>query len=222
MSSSNHDRDVPPTSAPLHVGHVAAPRQRIQSGHYAVDLSNTHDDESTARAPWDDLVHCPSGAAEIRVPGRQPVVRALPLGSMDEAVTMALGQWFGDETLRHWFAFRKLPVEQGRVTWRLEAHLGVLGEEVSEESRERATVEIDRLTSISLMIWTPRRDLRLLAPLFVPIARTERAIGALWVLRDMIVRVHPLLIPEDEGPPTEPSEPSEDTLNERHQRTLGR
>ena len=97
-----------------------------------------------------------------------------------------------------------------------------MGEEATDAAVERASVEIDRITSISLTIWTPRRDQRLFAPLLIPIARTERGTGSRWLLRDLIVRVHPLLVPEDEGPATEPSEPSEDTLNERHRRTLGR
>ena len=96
MSSSNQDRDDAPIS----------PRGRVESGHYAVDLSNVHDDESTSRLPWDDLVHCPTGVAELRVPGRPAIGRGLPLGNLDEAVVAAIGPWFGDETLRHWFAFR--------------------------------------------------------------------------------------------------------------------
>ena len=212
MSSSNQDRDDAPIS----------PRGRVESGHYAVDLSNVHDDEATSRLPWDELVLCSRGIAELRVPGRPAIGHGLPLGNIDDAIVGAIGQWFGDETLRHWFAFRKVPVEQGRVSWRLSTHLAMVGDDATDETIERAAVEIDRITSISLTIWTPRRDLRLFAPLLVPIARTERGAGSRWLLRDMIVRVHPLLVPEDEGPATEPSEPSEDTLNERHTRTLGR
>jgi hypothetical protein len=212
MSSSNHDRDI-----------TLTPREkRVASGHYAIDLSNVHDDESVARAPWDDLVHCAQGVAEVSVPGCPSVMRPLPLGDLDDAITTALGQWFGDETLRHWFAFRQLPVDEGRVSFRIDPHLFALGEPVNDASRERASAEIERLITLSLTIWTPRRDQRLTAPLLVPIARTERATGSLWVLRDMIVRVHPLLVPEDEGPDTEKIEAGEDTLNERHTRTLSR
>ena len=212
MSSSNHDRDV-----------TLTPREkRVASGHYSIDLSNVHDDETVARAPWDDLVHCAHGVAELSVPGRPPVARNLPLGDLEDAVATALGRWFGDEALRHWFAFRQLPVDQGRVSFRLDPHLFALGEPVNDASRERAEAEIERLTGLSLTIWTRRRDQRLTAPLLVPIARTERVAGDRWILRDMIVRVHPLLVPEDEGPATEPVEPGEDTLNERHTRTLGR
>lgn len=200
--------------------------KRIQSGNFAIDLSNAHHDESTARAPWDALMNCPAGVAELRAPDRPPVVRTLPLGCLDDAVIGALGPWYGDETLRHWFAFRTLPVEAGRVSWRLDSHLGVLGESTRESSRARATMEMERLVRVSLTVLTPARDLRLVAPLLVPIARTERAAGSRWVLRDMIVRVHPLLVPDDEEAPVtepaEPSEPSEDTLNERLTRTLSR
>jgi hypothetical protein len=212
MPSSNQDHDV----------RVPPRERRVESGHYSIDLSNAHDDESLSRAPWDELVRCPTGVAELSIPGREPLVQSLPLGSLDDAVTAAVGQWFGDEALRHWFAFRTLPVDHGRVSWRVDPHLGILGESLSEATRERATLEIERLTRISMTILTPRRDLRLFALLLVPIARTERATGSRWLLRDMIVRVHPLLVSDDDGPPTEPIEPSDDTLNEQHTRTLAR
>jgi hypothetical protein len=204
MSSSSHDRDI-----------TLTPREkRVASGNYAIDLSNVHDDESVVRAPWDDLVHCTQGVAELSVADRSPVVRTLPLGDLDDVITTALGQWFGDETLRHWFAFRQLPIEHGRMSFRLDPHLAVLGEPATDAARERAAFEVERLTRLSLTILTPRRDQRLTAPLLVPIARTERSAGNRWLLRDMTVRVHPLLVPEDGGPPTERVEPGEDTLIE--------
>jgi hypothetical protein len=213
MTSTNPDRDA-----------TLTPRaKRVVSGNYTIDLSNVHDDESVERGPWDDLVRCSQGVAEICIPGRSPLARPLPLGRLDDAVVLALGQWFGDETLRHWFAFREFPVEQGRVSWRLDPHIAILGDPPSEATRERAMLEIERLTRLHMTILTPRRDLRLHASLLVPVARTERAAGSRWLLRDMIVRVHPLLVPEeDEAPPTERADAGEDTLNERHTRTLAR
>jgi hypothetical protein len=221
---------------------TVARHARLDSGLHSLDLSNVHEDESSSRAPWDDLVGCKVGSAELSIDGLPPVIRPLPMVSLDEAVTAAIGQWFGDESLRHWFAFRQLPVEAGRVRWRLDLHLSILGEdgsaEGSEAASERAAEALERLTLISMTIHTPRRDLRLRAPLLVPVARTERAsstatdvddvtgaphYGATrWLLRDMILRVHPLLVPDEESPATEPPDPPEDTLNERNTRTLAR
>jgi hypothetical protein len=53
---------------------------------------------------------------------------------------------------------------------------------------------VERLTGLQVTVFTPDESLCLRAPLFAPLARTERSYAGFWLLDDMLLRVHPALI----------------------------
>jgi hypothetical protein len=164
-----------------------------RSGEHRIDLSSVHADEGVAREPWEGLLGCKEGLAELSVPGLVPLRRALPVVDLNKAVEAALLGWFGARALQHWSALRRLRTVNGRAVWKLDAHLAAIGEPSRDaQARQQAAAEVERLARLEMTVYTPGMDLRLQAPLLTPLATTQRKRGDTWVLDDMVLRFHPL------------------------------
>ncbi len=175
-----------------------------------IDLSSVHDDERAARAPWDALLGCSEGHAELRMRDAPVVERRLPVEDVDQAVVEALRTWLGEQAVGHWHAIRSLASQNGRALWKIDAHMTAIGAAPSDrEARVRVSREVERLAGLEMTVYTPGEHLRLRAPLLTPLATTERRSGEVWVLDDMILRFHPLLgAPSTYFPMEGPTQPT--------------
>jgi hypothetical protein len=168
--------------------------KQTPSGSYRIDLSSVHVDESMSKGPWANLTRRLHGVVELTLPACAPVRRPLPLDDLDDVIVESLRAWVGEDAARHWYALRNLKHDAGRALWKLDAHLAAIGERRDDpEARVRAAQQVERLTGLQMTVVTPNDELRLRAPLLVPIATTERNRGGYWLVDDMVLRIHPLL-----------------------------
>src|SRR5215472_2532787 len=148
------------------MGRPVRPGDKRRSGMHRIDFSSTHEDERSAREPWDTLVACTEGKAELSLPGADPVVRPLPVEDVDELVEDGLRHWFGDGVVAHWAQLRALPIMKGRTLWKLDEHMAALSLDPKDPAlRARVAAEVACLAFLEITIYTPRQELRLRAPL---------------------------------------------------------